>query len=44
MCFKQNGAISLLNGKPLKLVEQFIFFGSNISFTEINVNIRIGKA
>ena len=28
----------------LKLVEQFIYFGSNISSTERDINIRIGKA
>ena len=37
------GAISSLNGKPLKLVDQFIYLSSNISSTESNVNIFIGK-
>ena len=32
------------NKKPLKLVDQFTYLGSNISSTEIDVNIRIGKA
>ena len=43
MCFKQDEAISTLNGKPLKLVDQFIYLGSNISFTESIVNIHLGK-
>ena len=32
-----------LNGKPLILMDQFTYLGSNISSTESNVNIRIGK-
>ena len=44
MCFKQDGDISTLDGKPLKLVDQFTYLGSNISSTESDVNIRIGKA
>ena len=40
MCLKQDGAISALNGKPLKLVDHF---GSNISFTESNVSVYIEK-
>ena len=43
MLFNQDGAI-LLNGKPLKLVDQFIYLGSNILSTENNVNICIDKA
>ena len=39
----QDGAISALNSKPLKLIDHFIF-GSNISSTESNVNKSIGKA
>ena len=31
---KQDGAIAILNGKPLKLVDQFSYFGSNISSIE----------
>ena len=41
MSFNQDGAISSLNGKPLKL-DQFIYLSSNISSTESDVNI--GKA
>ena len=36
--------ISSLNVKPMKLVDQFTHLGSNISTTEHNVNISIGKA
>ena len=38
MCFKQ-GAISTLSGKPLKLVDQLPYHGSNITFTDSDVNI-----
>ena len=38
------GVISSLKYKPLKLVDQFIYIGSNISSTENDVNIHIGKA
>ena len=41
--FNQNDAISSLNKKPLKLVDQFIYFGSNISSTESDVNRHISK-
>ena len=34
MCFKKEGAFSTLNGKCLKLVDQFTYLGSNISSTE----------
>ena len=34
MYFKQDGAISSLRDKLLKLVDQFIYHGSNISSTE----------
>ena len=37
MYFNQNGSISSFNGKPLKFVYQFIYLGSNISSTEIDV-------
>ena len=43
MCFKQKGTISTLNGKHLKLVDQFTYLSSNISSTESKVNIHIGK-
>ena len=44
MCFNQDGAISSLNGKSLKLVDQFIYLSSNISSKKIDTRIRIGKA
>ena len=44
MYFKQNGAISILSGKPLKPVAQFTYLGSNISSAENNVNIPRVKA
>ena len=40
MCFTQNGDIFSLSGSSIKLVDQF----NNISTTESDVNIRIGKA
>ena len=43
MHFQQDGTISSLNGTSLKLVDQFIYLGSNSSFTEIDVNLCIGK-
>ena len=38
MCFKQEGAISTLRGKPVKLVDQFTSLSSNISSTESDLN------
>ena len=35
--------ISSLNGKHLKLVDPFMYFGSNISFTESNVKIHVSN-
>ena len=43
LCVKQDETISTISGKPLKLVDQFTHFGSNISSTEIDDNICIGK-
>ena len=43
MCFKQDGAIPILRSKPWKLVDQFTYLGSNISSTERDVNVGIGK-
>ena len=43
MYFQQEGAISTLSGKALKLVDQFIYRGNNISSIESDVNIHIGK-
>ena len=44
ICFKQEVAIFTLRGKPLKLVNQFTYLGSNISSTESDANIRPKKA
>ena len=41
ICFKQYGAISTLNGKPLKLINYFTYLGCNISSVESDVNIGI---
>ena len=38
--FKQNGAISALSSKPLELVDQLTYLGSNILSTESDVNIH----
>ena len=43
ICFNQDGVISSLNGKPLTLVDQFIYLSSNISSIESNINICISK-
>ena len=37
-------AISTLSGRPLIFVDQFIYFGSNITSTESDVNIILAKA
>ena len=34
LCFNKKGAISVLKGKTLKLVDNFTYIGSNISSTE----------
>ena len=38
VCFNQDGAMTLLNGKTMKLVDQLTYFGSNISSTESSIN------
>ena len=38
MYFNQDGAASL-NGKPFKLISQFLYLGSNISSTESKVYV-----
>ena len=43
MCYNQDGAIDSLSGKSLKMVDHFVYLGSNISNTESGVNIHIGK-
>ena len=44
MFFKEDETVSTLNGKTLKLVDYFTYLRCNISSTESNVNVRIGKA
>ena len=44
MCFNLNVKISTLHGKPLKLVNQFIYLGSNISSNKNDFNILMDKA
>ena len=44
MCFKQERAIFTVSDTPLKLINRLTYFGSNISSSENDVNINIGKA
>ena len=44
MSSNQDGAISSLDGKPLKLADQFIYLGSHISSMESYVNTHKGKS
>ena len=44
MYFNQKGAISTLNGDPLKLVDKFTYFGSSVSSIENYINMRLEKA
>ena len=44
ICFKDEGVISNLNGKPLKLEDQFTYLSSNISSTESDIYICLAKA
>ena len=44
ICSDEDAATSSLNSNPLKLVNQFIYFCSNISFMENSVRIGINKA
>ena len=41
--FKQKWVISTLTSKPLKLVDQLPYLGSNISSTESDVKISLAK-
>ena len=43
VCFKQYVTISILNGKPLILIDQLTYIISNISSTKSNVYICIRK-
>ena len=44
MYFKQEGAIFTLWGKPLKLVDQYTYLGSNILSTDTNVKQLLAKS
>ena len=44
LCFKQSDNTSTQSGKPLKLVNQFIYLSNNISSTKRDVNIHFVKA
>ena len=43
MWFKQDVAISSLNDKPVKIIDQFTYLGSKILLTGNDVYICIGK-
>ena len=43
MCFNLEGAISTLNGDPLKLVDNFMYFGSSVPSPESDVSIHLAK-
>ena len=44
MCFNQKGEISTINGDSLKLVDKFMYFGSNVSSTGNDINMHLAKA
>ena len=44
MHFNQDDTLSSLNDKPLILVDQFTYLGSNTSSTENDVNVYVCKA
>ena len=43
MCVNKRGDISTLNSSSLKLVDKFIYLGSNVSSTETDINTRLAK-
>lgn len=43
MYFNKQGSVIFPSGKPLKMVNQFIYLGSKISLTKSDVNIPIGQ-
>ena len=43
MCLRQKGVSSRPSCNPLKSIDQFTYIGSNISFTENDVSIRLAK-
>ena len=44
LCFNQTGNIFTLNDSTLKLVDKFIYLGSSVSSTEMDINTRLAKA
>ena len=44
MCSNHNGTISSSNNKPLKVVDQFIYFGRNVLSIENYVDTHKSKA
>ena len=44
MCFNQTGAISILGGSFLKLVDKFTYLGSSVSSTDKDIDTRLTKA
>ena len=44
MCLNERGDISTLNGRSLKLVDEFTYLGSSVSSTENDINTRQAKA
>ena len=42
MCFKQEGTISILSGKPLRLIDSFTYLGRNI-LSDSDINICLAK-
>ena len=44
ICFKPDGVISSLNDTLLKLLNHFIYLGSNITSSESHFSRNIGKA
>ena len=44
MCFNLGGNISTQNGSSLKLVDKFIYLGSSVSSTKMDINTQLAKA
>ena len=44
MCYNQEGSIQSLDGKDIKMVEDFTYLGSNIQSTDKDIQIRKAKA
>ena len=44
LLFKQDGAIYTIDRQPLKLIDHFTLYNSNISSTKKDVNIYIEQA